>query len=252
MTAFSIVAVVERGLRIFFDDLPLFLGLGLLVNAPIVASAMLGQSLVEPDFAEPGLAMGLAMLTFVVNVAFTIVARALTTGALLHGVFRRLRGERTTVGQSLRTALTRLGPILAYALLSGLATVVGFALCIVPGLVLVTMWYVGLPAVVAEEVDALAALERSRQLTADHRWEIVLLVILVFGVELVIDGALAGITTPGLGWLWSATPLLAFAVESVIRAVFTAINAVFAAVAYHDLRVSREGVESADLAAVFD
>src|SRR5258707_3650383 len=85
-----------------------------------------------------------------------------------------------TPGQLLRSVAPVLGSLVLVAVVAGILIVIGFVLIIVPGLILLTIWSVAVPAVVIERPPGLAALGRSRELVRGNGWQ-------GFGGILVLD-----------------------------------------------------------------
>jgi hypothetical protein len=170
----------------------------------------------------------------------------LTQAVMLHVAFQDMRGQRVSLTAAVRAAFTRILPLIGLTICMGVAIAVGVLLLIVPGLILMTMWYVANSACIVERLGVFASMERSSALTKGHRWAIfgtwLLLVIAGAIVSAVVDAVVglsgsAGLVTAGSA-AWSA-----FA---------TAFGIVFAVVIYHDLRVAKEGVDTRQIAAVFE
>jgi hypothetical protein len=126
-------------------------------------------------------------------------------------------------------------------LLAGLASI----LLIIPGLILLTMWFVAIPACVVEQTGPWKSLRRSAALTKGNRWKVFGIMLLLFIVT-VVAGALMGALTVAAG---TTIGLLANLLWSALIGAFSAILGV---VTYHDLRVAKEGVDTDQIAAVFD
>ena len=248
MTDFSIGSVFNRSFSVFFQGFPLFFGLGLLVFLPIIAMGVLISLVGETPSVDFDTQQTLIVVGGVVMGLLVLIAIPITTAALIHGVFRRLRGEAATFSECLQTGFSRFGAVLAYSLVSGIAIGLGTLLCIIPGIILQTMWYVGLPAVVVEKADAFDALRRSDNLTTGHRWEIFGIIFLVGALNQVTSLVSVGLSFP----LVDSAPYVPSILDGILSAGVTALGAVFTAVTYHDLRVSKEGIDSDELAAVFD
>ncbi|MEN0064557.1 MAG: hypothetical protein AAGA48_20580 [Myxococcota bacterium] len=195
------------------------------------------------DAQGPAL-IGLGLVTLML---FSIAIQ-LATAALIHGVFRRLRGERASFSECIQTGLSRLGTVFIYSVISNIAIGLGTMLCVIPGLVLQTMWYVGLPAVVVENLDATDGLRRSDVLTTNHRWPIFGIIFLVAVFNNVAGMVASALALP----LQGTVPLVGPLVNAFLSSFIIALGAVFTAVTYHDLRVSKEGIDSDELASVFD
>jgi hypothetical protein len=121
----------------------------------------------------------------------------------------------------------------------------GLILLIIPGLILYTMWIVGLPACVIERLRPWTSLRRSQELTKGHRWKLfgfTLLLVIPSFASLGIESGLSAIAGPIVGLIG----------KYVWTSIWGAFIAVLVAVTYHDLRVIKEGVDVDQIAGVFD
>ena len=80
-----------------------------------------------------------------------------------------MRGRSFNLGEAFGIAFGRFFPVLGVAICFGLA--VGFAsiLLLVPGLMVLSAFYVALPACVMERTGPIESLSRSGELTKGHR-----------------------------------------------------------------------------------
>ena len=233
-------------------DFVTYLGLATLLSCPMplilywVADAQreLQRQLEQGRFDEtidPFKNFGLWILTSVAVLFF----QGMVTSAIVHGVVGRLRGRPANLSECLITGLRRMIPVLVVSAMIGV--VAGFAMaCCCLGLVLMTMWYVALPAVVHEKTGVFEALPRSAALTQGFRGP-------VFGVIVVIY--LLGnmpLGTVALMVEVAGFSLVAVVVQWAAFLVYSVLNAVGSAVTYHELRSIKEGVDVDDVAAVFD
>jgi hypothetical protein len=117
-------------------------------------------------------------------------------GALIEAV-RDVRDGRADL--SVRETLERVRPhfnrIVLAGILAGLAITFGLLLLLVPGLILLTIWIVVIPAIVLEERGVLEAFGRSRELVRGHGWNVFAVIVLTFllliGVSLLLSALLA-------------------------------------------------------------
>lgn len=170
----------------------------------------------------------------------------LSQAIMLHVAFQDMRRRPVSLTEAVRAAFGRLLPLIGLAICMGLAIAVGFVLFIVPGFVLLIMWYVANPACIVERLGVFASMERSSALTKGHRWAI-------FGTWLLltIAGAVLGsVVGAVVGLIGSAG--LGTAASLAWSALATAFGMIFVVVAYHDLRVAKEGIDIRQIAAVFD
>ena len=108
-----------------------------------------------------------------------MVISALVQGALTRATVSANEGIRATFGQSLSAGLQVILSLIGLSILWSLGVGIGFVLLIVPGVILLMMWAVAVPALVVERAGVFAAFSRSAQLTKGARWKI-------FGLSLVL------------------------------------------------------------------
>jgi len=127
-------------------------------------------------------------------------------------------------------------------------------LLVIPVVMLFMTWSMGTPVCVVERLGPFRSLGRSRELTKGHRWKILGLFFLTM-IPAVIIGAIVG---AALGVILVLGPAGGFgpAVTQTIglawNAMWTAFFAVIIVVTYHDLRVAKEGIDTEQIAAVFE
>src|SRR5258708_36293203 len=90
-----------------------------------------------------------------------LIATWLFTGMVVQLVADVQDGRRdATPGQLLRSVAPVLGSLVLVAVVAGILIVIGFVLIIVPGLILLTVWSVAVPAVVLARAPGAAAARR--------------------------------------------------------------------------------------------
>ena len=113
-------------------------------------------------------------------------------------------------------------------------------------------WAVDMPAMFAENIGPVTALGRSWNLTRDNWWRTLGIVIVVYIMASIIQGAMTilftGIaaTVPGLSQELRAG--FVTAVTTIVSAVVGAIIPIAVTLLYLDLRVRKEGVDLDQLA----
>jgi hypothetical protein len=175
---------------------------------------------------------------------------ALSQAVVLYGAFEDMRGRRVDLMESMRIGLRRFFPVVGVALLVTFLGALGFLLLIVPGLIWFMMWFVAMPVCVVEGLGPWRSMKRSAALTKGNRWKI-------FGLWFVvalIGGIMGGLLTGALAGLSRVVggPVLALILRLAWSAIVGAFGAILAVVVYHDLRVAKEGVDTDQIAAVFD
>jgi hypothetical protein len=198
----------------------------------------------------PSAKVALQIGSVVIGAIFSWILQA----AVIQGSVDDLNGRKASLGACLTTAFRNLLPVFLISLLMALGLMLGFILLVVPGLILMIVWCVTIPAQVVEQRGVLASFDRSRELTRGSRWSIfglfVLYIVLSWIVAAVflavgaaVSGSLTGIATNQVMQLF---------ISPVVSGASSLIGAVGTAAIYYELRVAREGIGPAALAAVFD
>jgi hypothetical protein len=98
-----------------------------------------------------------------------------------------------SVGETFRSVQPKIGPIAGASILAGIAIGIGLILLIVPGLILLTIWCVIIPAIVLENAGALESFGRSRQLVTGRGFEVFGLILVTLLIELVFTALLSAL-----------------------------------------------------------
>lgn len=226
----AIGGVLSRSFTILKQNPALFLGLTLIISLPVgILSALL-----------PEQANGLG------NLINTVVS-TLIQGSIAYAAFMTLKGVQPSIGDSFNRGMARLLPLVLIALLVNIGAVLGMILLIIPGLMLLCMWYVAIPACMVEQLGPIESIKRSAALTKGYRWTIfwLVVVLMVAMMGLVI---LAGVLLSPIADL----PLLLELVITLILAVPMAFQAIVVAVMYYSLRSAKEDVSLDSLVSVFE
>lgn len=190
------------------------------------------------------------LLASLVGLVVGTVGNTLMQGAVTHAVIADLQGRKSSLGESLSAAAGSFWVLLAVGLVSGFAIAFGMILLIVPGVLVLLAWFVVGPVVVAERAGVGQALARSRDLTRNHRFSILLLMILYAVVSGVI-AVVVGLALFAVGLVEAGSPgdLIATA---LVQSVVAMVGATGGAAIYVELRSVKEGGGRDTVAAIFD
>jgi len=194
--------------------------------------ALLGSAIVV--FAVVGLIAGLlqaagGLILVLLAAAVRIAGQALYTGFVVELVRDVRDGRRDeTVGDLFSAAMPFILPLIGFGILFGIGVAIGFLLIVIPGLILLTFWSVGAPAIVVEGIGPIDAFGRSWQLVRGQAWPVFGALLVTFLIVLVIGAILAAIAAPiGVG---------ATIVAAIVSAAITApIYSLAVSVLYFDL-----------------
>jgi hypothetical protein len=133
-----------------------------------------------------------------------------------------------TMGDLFSAAAPSILSLIAFGILFGIGVGIGLILIIIPGLILLTIWSVGAPAIVAEGAGPIEAFGRSRRLVKGNGWSVFGSLLLILIIVILVGFVLGAIATPiGNG---------AIVVASIISGALTApIFALAVTVIFYDL-----------------
>jgi hypothetical protein len=216
---FSIVTVIAL--------LPVIIGTLVLVLSP---ESLGGEEMVGV------VAIGIMLLS--------ILAIPLAAGAITHGVLEHIRKRPVELGRCVSVGLHVMLTIILVGILQGITTMFGCLFLIIPGIIVWVGLAVSVPAAVEERIGAVAALNRSWQLTEGSRWKI-------FGVFFLL-GIIGFVVEVVVNLVSLASLMVGVSLSLLVDVVSTGLNATAAALMYYRLRSFKERLDLNELASVFD
>jgi hypothetical protein len=273
--------VMSKSFSILFRNLAPFLLLALVISSPTYVYHILSG---PPDFlatGDPADFSSLIDTTAIVVGVIGLLLGYLVMAALVYGTMRDLKNEPVALGDCFAKGVRVIFPVLGVAFVALLILALVVAITLIPGAILVGVLFAGsgaewisavlipvffIPAgyvwvilwvtipVAVIERRGLGSLKRSRELTKGFRWRIIGLLILLLGIGLGVGLLLEWFNQGFFGDAGVSTAAFAgrMASEWIISGFFSALSAVIVAVSYHDLRVAKEGVDTDQIASVFD
>jgi hypothetical protein len=228
--------IIKRTLAVLAANiLPFGLAALLLVGLP---SYLLKGELLDIAVLREGFDAGWNLTGLIL-----MAAQITLTAFVIYGTEQHLRGAAAQFEPALRRGVQVILSVWLTALLLWVIFSIGKLLLIIPYFIARMILFVTIPVAVLEEAGPGQALSRSAALTSGHRWSLLGYVIVLW-----VLGILAG---------WIVHILLEIAgLEEIAGVVTAALIAAFDAVAvtviYHDLRQSKDGVDAASVAKIFN
>jgi len=175
--------VFERAFAAVRTNPVVILGLALVVGA-------LPTLIVTYLFAQMGMgsleairtgAMSMSALYGMVMVSslISMIISAIVQGAMTRAAIAATEGKQVSFGDSLATGLRVFLPLIGLAIVTSIGIMLGLILLIVPGIILLLMWSVAVPALVVERRGVFGSLSRSSDLTKGAKGT-------VFGILVVV------------------------------------------------------------------
>jgi hypothetical protein len=235
------------------------LGIAFLFSAlPSVALLFAAQNLQSFWLASmaglgSGAIVGIAAFSFLIYMLLWMI----TQGALARTTVAFSEGGKASLGESVAAGLRAAVPLLLLALLTSVACTIGFALLLVPGIILYVMWSVAAPSLVEERLGPIEALARSSDLTRGTRWKIFgltlvlvamyfLFAALIGMLSVMIDGGIDDFAANG-----GTLSLADIAINLVSSTITAGIGGVMYGSVYVELRDWKDGPRTDTLADIF-
>jgi hypothetical protein len=132
--------------------------------------------------------------------------------------------------QTLDRVMPHLGTLVAAGLLAGIAIAIGLVLLIVPGLYLMTIWLVIVPAIMLENRGVSDSFSRSHDLVRGYGWSVFGVIVLTFLIFIGV-GIVFGILDSAVDSAW-----LSFVLNVILQTVTAPFLALAWTNTYYELR----------------
>lgn len=151
---------------------------------------------------------------------------------------------------AMSTGIRRIIAIIAATIVAGVLMAIGFVLLIIPGIFVLVSLAVVWEALIIEGIGPMESIKRSWRLVAGERWRVfgagLLVIVLMVIFVGVVSAVIALILSAGLGVSGGMTGYL---VQQVASLLSIPLTAALGTVIYLDLRVRKESLSAAELAA---
>ena len=211
-----------------------------LLGVPGLISQLLTAS-INSNPALAGVKLIATAAISIVGVVFSFILQA----ALVGGTISDLNGRKLTAGEMLAGKAPLILPLFGLGILQGFATGLGFVFLLVPGLIMMTVWIVTVPALVIEKTGVFGSFSRSAELTRGHRWSVFAILLVYFiavGIISSVNLVLMGGTTAAIAASHVGFNPIVVGFNVVFNVLIGMVSATGVAVIYYELRRSREGV----------
>jgi hypothetical protein len=196
--------------------------------------------------------MGSVFVVGIVGGVVGLALSALVQGSLVKATLAEEEGSKASFAECVKIGLRHALPLIAVGLLTGAGVILGMLLLVVPGFILMLMWAVAAPVVVAENAGVIGALSRSRELTKGARWNILGLFLVLAVITLAISGLNQFILASFVRSLTQTSFFTISSISTIIIGMFTsAISATFQTSLFVDLRSWKGGHPTQTLDAIF-
>ena len=188
--AMGLGEILDAGFRLLRDHFVLLAGIAALAYAPIALVSIVVES-------NPGgvWTTRVLLITILPTFLLLVLAQPVVAAASTFAVGELYLGRSVSIGQSLRTAVHMMAPLLGTSLLCWLFILGGCLLLIIPGIYMTLAFLLVWQVMIFERVFGRAAMRRSRWLM---RGNLLRGAGVVF-ISAVLGGVLGGVLQMGLG-----------------------------------------------------
>lgn len=171
--------------------------------------------------------------------------------AITHEMLQSLENTRTSFGETLGQGCSLVLPVLGVWLLTSLSIMLGLLCLLLPGVLLMIVLSVALPAAVSERPGAIASLRRSRDLTVGYHGQIFGLLLCTLVIGLVIDQAANLVEELGHASGFMAGTIITYILGYGLAFIGLQVYIATPVAIYHRLRIAKDG-GGREIAAAFD
>jgi hypothetical protein len=211
--------VFERIFDIYRDQFTLLIPAALMLFLPVAIISGLVYA------GDAGI-LGALLLT-----AVGALATFWFQGAVVEAARDILDGRRDhTIASLFRSVVPVLAPLIIAGLFVSLATLVGFALLLVPGLIVLTFFALTAPVIVVERLGVVDSLRRSIELVRGNAWQVFGVIVVLFLLEFIANLVLRALAN-------SADSFVLYAVAALVVSLLVApLRALAAAVMFFEVK----------------
>lgn len=225
----------------------MFVGIAAIPQAIALVLRILFAALGRSESTGVALA---ALVGAVVVAIVSLVATATSQAATSVAVSEMYLGRSSSIGQAYARIQGRMGSMAGILLGLGILEAIGFICLIIPGIYLMLIWALAIPAAVIEDLGFAECRDRSKLLTegAKGRMFVIYLLVLVvtygvlIGVGVVIG--LAGVAVVGTHFAHTFSYLVATECATFLgMTLVSPVGMIAFTIAYYDQRVRKEGFD---------
>lgn len=252
-TGVSIGGILSRAFGVMGNNPIVVFGLSFLFGAVPAQVYTYFLTTLRNTTADPIVMTAITGGSVLIFVMFSMLAQ----GGIIRASVAYAQGERASFGECISVGLSKALPLFGLSLLFIFGMMFGFLLFFIPGVILVIMWSVSAPALIAEPIGVFRAFGRSRYLTKGARWKIfgmLLLMLVLFWILSAIVGVLMftiGIESLQVAMLNGDLPIWYMAMSVVSSTITTALMTTIVTALYISLRNWKDGPQAEALADIF-
>jgi uncharacterized membrane protein len=149
----------------------------------LFSRSAINEMVVQHQFTPGAIAIVIAV-TIISAPVYTVF-----TAGLFKYFLKLIRGESAGVGDAFSGFGPSIGQLIVFSVMQMILLLIGYALCIIPGIYLSVTWYFAIPLIIDRRMNFWEAMELSRKMVNKH-WIIIFAFLIVYGL-LALAGMIA-------------------------------------------------------------
>lgn len=202
----SILEILDRSFSFYIDRIENFFPIFLLLNVGNMF-LLYAARFIMPKFNPPygslndlliwliNYGSSTAAILSILFLAIWIITN-IGNSMIIGYALKVFEGKRASIRESITLTLHLFWKILAISLISGTLIALGFLLLILPGLIMMVIFSLSIPALICEQIGIFSSLRRSKELTNNRWWRVFLLLLAIFMIFAVVYLLIEVLTIP--------------------------------------------------------
>jgi hypothetical protein len=239
--------LIDGSVKLYRRDWLALVGIAAFVLIPFtliqvwVTQGLVAQ--VDPTVFDESLLTDILIVSLVFIVIQFLIVQPFLVAAMTRAAADAYLGEQVSIGRVSRYALSKLPAILWISVQTLVATLIGFLLLVIPGIIIAVRLTLAPPVLVVEDIRGSSALGRSWRLTEGHAWRVfgalvlAALITAIGAAIITIPTELIAAMLPDDGWIVSTLGTM------LATVLITPFSILIVVLLYFDLRVRKEGFD---------
>ncbi len=215
-----------------FPSLLVVLLLGEWSNSRMGWSSNLSGFALSPPPLEPYQGLGLMAIIWLISLIHQLFLMPIAHTMILHGMSAEYLGHFAELRASFRFAIRIWPRFVLQVLLILFASSIGYCLCIVPGILIMLVWYIADCILILENARIINSLERSYRLMKGEMLKALSLLMILGVIQMFF-----------VGFQFVPVPIVSSLISAIGLAMFTGFQAVASMVFYFSVRCRKENLD---------
>lgn len=250
-TPLGVGALLGDSFQLYFRNFPMatFLAFVPVLILTALTVALLGAQFIAADPFDPPDPGAITPVSMLLLYGLQIIGYSLATAIMVRFAYDAKLGRSARIGAYLSGAMRNLPALVVLSIVIYLCMAVAMIAVIIPGLWVLAVWSVTIPAIVIESAG-FGALGRSASLTKEYRWPIVGFIVVLALIMIVVSFIFTFVVAAVAASVGGIIVLVVL--QALLSAATFALANIGIALLFARLKEIKEGVAVDSLVEIFD